>query len=80
MQANEIDSRLDLPQVGSIVKADFKNAAGEYIQLIGKVRELKGRTICCDEVGTGKPFFCLPGEFKKYDLPESVILSLGEVS
>ncbi|WP_407410693.1 hypothetical protein [Acinetobacter sp.] len=72
--------RLDLPQVSSIIKANFKNAAGEDIQVIGKVRELKGRTICCDELGTGKPFFCLPNEFEKYDLPKSVILSLGEVS
>ena len=80
---NQIIAQLgqDKPfKIGEILKAKFTPAFGEEVEIIGRVRELKGEMICCNELSSEAPFFCLEHEAVKIDLPEAVVQSLGEVS
>lgn len=65
--------------VGDIVQAKFEPAFSDAVEVIGRIREFKGQMICCNELYSGSPFFCLKEEMVKVDLPETTIRSLGEV-
>lgn len=67
-------------KVGDIIKAKFTPYASEEVEILGRVREFKGKMICCNEINSESPFFCYESESVKIHLPESVVKSLGEVS
>lgn len=67
-------------KVGDIIKAKFTPAFSDEVEIIGRVREFKGEMICCNEINSESPFFCLEHEAVKINLPEAVVKSLGEVS
>lgn len=50
---------------GDKITARFNAAYQGEIEVIGIVREFKGKMICCNEVKTGKPFFCYESEILK---------------
>ena len=49
-------------QVGDKITAKFTPAFQDEVVVTGIIREFKGDMICCNQVGTGEPFFCLEGE------------------
>lgn len=58
-------------KIGDTITAKFSTAFQEGVVVTGVIREFKGDMICCNQVETNKPFFCLA---------EEVVDSLGEVS
>lgn len=80
---NQIIAQLiqDKPfKIGDILRAKFDTYHQGEVEIIGRVREFKGEMICCNELCSESPFFCLVHEAVKIDLPEVVVKSLGEVS
>ena len=67
-------------QIGDILKAKFAPALQDEVEIYGRVREFKGRMICCNEIHSEAPFFCYADEAVKIDLAENVLKSLCEVS
>lgn len=67
-------------KAGDIIRAKFKPAFDDEVEIIGRVREFKGEMICCNELSSESPFFCFEHEAVKMGLPEAVVKSLWEVS
>ena len=57
-------------KIGDTIAAKFTPAFQDEVVVTGVIREFKGDMICCNQVETNKPFFCLD---------EEVVESLGEV-
>ena len=68
---------------GYKIKAKIKKVFQGEIILIGIVREFKGEMICCNQEGTGKPFFCYEHEILSYEIkipPNTKTVILNTVS
>ncbi len=68
---------------GYKIKAKIKTVFQGEIILIGIVREFKGKMICCNQEGTGKPFFCYEHEILSYEIkipPNTKTVILNTVS
>lgn len=64
---------------GDVVRAKFRPAFSDEVEIFGRVREFKGQMICCNEIFSESPFFCLKEEIVKINLPEKIIQSLGSI-
>lgn len=49
---------MDKYKVGDTITAKFTPAFQDEVTVTGIIREFKGCMACCDEINTGKPFFC----------------------
>ncbi|NUF61577.1 hypothetical protein HUN33_12220 [Acinetobacter bereziniae] len=67
-------------KIGDIIRAKFTGYYCGEVEVFGRVREFKGKMICCNEINSESPFFCYEEEAVKVDLPETVVKSLGEVA
>ncbi|MFW1796955.1 hypothetical protein ACNPQK_06865 [Acinetobacter guillouiae] len=67
-------------KIGDILRAKFTGHYCGDVEIFGRVREFKGKLICCNEINSESPFFCYEDEAVKVDLPESVVKSLGEIA
>lgn len=50
--------------IGDTITAEFNAAFEGNVVVTGVIREFKGSMICCNEVVTGKPFFCYECEVR----------------
>lgn len=52
----------DTYKIGDTITAKFTPAFQDEVVVTGVIREFKGSMICCNQVDTNAPFFCLAEE------------------